>query len=52
MGRRDRLHLGAGDARHMGSRQFAGQWRLVDLGRDDGIGHDAQPGQQLEPARR
>ena len=47
-----RLGLGAGQAQDMGSRQFARQRRLVDLGRVDAIGDDADLAQQFEAARR
>ena len=51
LARRDRLGLLARQPQRMVARQLALGHALVDVGGDDGIGHDADAGEQVEAAR-
>lgn len=52
MARGDGGGLGGGDARGIGRRGFTLQRRLVDFGRIDRVDRDADPREQIQPARR
>ena len=47
----DRIRLLDRQPQRMDARQFAGGNALVDMGGIDRVGHDADPGEQVEAAR-